>query len=52
MVELLSEVGLTEVQITARFDRFRGTSKEGVAADLGVHGVNVFARSAGIRTTL
>ena len=50
MIGLLTDVGLTEVRITDRFDCFRGTSKEEVAAELGVHGVNVFARTPAIRT--
>jgi len=37
-------MGLKEVQITARFDSFRATSKERTAIKYGVHGVNVFAR--------
>lgn len=44
MVTLLKEAGLTDIRITQRFDCFRGTSKEARARELGVHGVNVFAR--------
>ena len=40
----LSQTGLDEVRITARFDCFRTTSKEKTARKYGVHGVNVFAR--------
>jgi hypothetical protein len=39
----LSQIGLEEVRITARFDCFRATSKEKTARKYGVHGVNVFA---------
>ncbi len=46
-MRLLIEVGLEDIQIAARFDCFRGTSKEDVAAEFGVRGVNVFARRAG-----
>jgi hypothetical protein len=42
----LSQTGLDEVQITARFDCFRATSKEKTARKYGVHGVNVFACKA------
>jgi len=40
----LTQIGFEEVNITARFDCFRGTSKERTARKYGVHGVNVFAR--------
>ena len=43
MIRLLTEVGLTGVQITARFDCFRGTSKEDLAEEFQVRGVNLFA---------
>jgi hypothetical protein len=42
----LSQTGLEEVEITARFDCFRATSKEKTARKYGVHGVNVFARKS------
>jgi hypothetical protein len=35
---------LEDVRIAARFDCFRGTTKEKTARKYGVHGVNVFAR--------
>lgn len=34
-----------------RFDCFQGTSKEGVAQELTVHGVNLFARRLGSTDT-
>jgi arsenite methyltransferase len=40
----LTSYGLAEGSIVARFDCFRGTSKEKTARQFGVHGVNVFAR--------
>jgi len=43
MVHLFHEVGLTDVRIVDRFDCFRGTSKEDVAAEFAVRGVNLFA---------
>jgi len=36
--------GFTEARITAQFDCFAGTTKEGTARKYGVKGVNVFAR--------
>lgn len=47
MSELFQEVGLANVQITERFDCFRGTSKEEVAREFTVRGVNLFARKPG-----
>ncbi len=44
MVKLFREVGLVDVRITERFDCFRGTSKEDVALEFGVRGINLFAR--------
>ena len=44
MVILFQEVGLVDVRITERFDCFKGTSKEDVATEFGVRGVNLFAR--------
>lgn len=44
MTTLLTDVGLIDVQITARFECFQGTSKADVAEEFAVHGVNVFAR--------
>lgn len=44
MITLLTEVGFTEVRITDRFDCFRDTSKEDVAIEFTVRGVNLFAR--------
>lgn len=40
---LLGTIGFARVQLTERFDCFRGTSKEGVARKYGVVGVNVQA---------
>ena len=45
MIELFQAVGLTGVRITERFDCFRGTSKEDVAREFTVRGVNLFART-------
>ena len=45
MIGLLTEVGLTDVRITDRFDCFRGTSKEDVATEFTVRGVYLFAQS-------
>ncbi|HLJ55312.1 MAG TPA: hypothetical protein VKT77_09740 [Chthonomonadaceae bacterium] len=44
MIRLFEQVGLTDVRIVDRFDCFRETSKEAVATELTVHGVNLFAR--------
>jgi hypothetical protein len=44
MIALLTRVGLTEAHITARFDCFRGTSKESDARQFSAYGVNLFAR--------
>jgi hypothetical protein len=44
LVRYLTQIGLEDVRITARFDCFRATSKEETARKYGVHGVNVFAR--------
>lgn len=41
---LLGHLGFEEVVVKERFDCFRGTSKERVAAKHGVAGVNVYAR--------
>ena len=41
MVEALSSCGLSDVRITARFDCFRGTTKERTAVKYGVLGANV-----------
>jgi hypothetical protein len=40
-------VGFADVSLRERFDAFRGTSKERVAAKYGVMGVNVFALKKG-----
>jgi len=40
----LRELGFEEVRVKARFDCFRGTTKERTARRYGVHGANVFAR--------
>jgi hypothetical protein len=40
----LGQIGFCHVVMKERFDCFRGTSKEGVAAKYGVVGVNVYAR--------
>jgi hypothetical protein len=37
-------VGFVDVRVVARFDCFRGTSKERTARKYGVRGANVFAR--------
>ena len=47
MTPRLETVGLTEVRITHRFDCFQGTSKEDVAQEFTVRGVNLFARQRG-----
>ena len=44
MIQLFQEVGLTDVRIVDRFDCFRETSKEDVAVEFTVRGVNLFAR--------
>ena len=44
MVELLGQVGLSDVKIVNRFDCFRGTSKERIAQKYGVRGATVSAR--------
>ena len=41
---LLGHLGFDDVVVKERFDCFRGTSKERVAAKYGVVGVNVSAR--------
>jgi hypothetical protein len=43
-VTLLADIGFCDVAMRDRFDCFRGTSKERVAAKYGVVGVNVYAR--------
>jgi len=43
-VAFLTELGFEDVRVTARFDCFRGTTKENTARRYGVHGANVFAR--------
>lgn len=45
-MQVLGQVGLREVQVTKRFDCFKGTSKEATARKYGVRGVNVFGRKA------
>ncbi len=44
MIGLLTEIGFIEVRITDRFDCFCDTSKEEVAMEFTVWGVNLFAR--------
>jgi arsenite methyltransferase len=45
LVELLSAVGLTEVEVTERFACFSGTSaEEKLGANLWIGGANVRAR--------
>jgi len=44
MIQLWQHFGFEDVRITDRFDCFAGTSKEDVAREFGVHGINVFAR--------
>lgn len=41
---MLGELGFDDVAVVARFDCFRGTSKERIAARYGVRGVNLLAR--------
>ena len=43
-MSFLMALGFDDVRVTARFDCFRGTTKENTARKYGVHGVNVFAR--------
>ena len=43
---MLEQVGFFAVEVTARFECFRGTSKERVARKYGVRGVNLLARKA------
>ncbi len=43
LAEVLGTVGFTEVQVTATFDPFSGSSKEKTARHFGVRGVNVSA---------
>ena len=45
MVRLYQEDGLTDIRITQRFDCFQGTSKEDVAQEFTVCGINLFART-------
>lgn len=42
-MQLLQEVGLRNVRIVQRFDCFRGTSKEDVAEEFSVRGLNLIA---------
>ena len=42
----LGTFGLCDVEVTKRFDCFRGTSKQNVARTFGVHGVNALARKS------
>jgi SAM-dependent methyltransferase len=44
LVTVLIGAGLEEAQVVQHFDCFSATSKEKVALEFGVHGVNVFAR--------
>ncbi len=41
---MLSQLGFQDVAVVARFDCFRGTSKERIAQKYGVRGVNLLAR--------
>ncbi len=43
LVSLLGQVGFLDVRTLARFDCFRGTSKQKVAVKFGVRGANVLA---------
>ena len=43
-MKLLERLGFEAVGVVARFDSFRGTSKENIARKFGVRGANVFAR--------
>ncbi|MBI3072586.1 MAG: hypothetical protein HYY84_10770 [Deltaproteobacteria bacterium] len=45
MAPALTTAGFSEIRVTARFDTFRGTSKEKTARKFGVEGINVFARA-------
>lgn len=44
LVTILTRAGLESAQVVQHFDCFSATSKEKVALEFGVHGVNVFAR--------
>lgn len=44
LLALLGQIGFGDVVMKERFDCFRGTSKERVAAKYGVVGVNVYTR--------
>ena len=45
-MEILSGIGFQDVELRARFDPFRATTKEPVARKFGVIGVNVYARKS------
>ena len=44
MIELLGRIGFQNLELRERFDPFRGTSKEKIARQFGVMGVNVYAQ--------
>jgi len=44
LIDVLGSIGFVDVAVRERFDPFRGTSKECVARELGVAGVNVFGK--------
>lgn len=44
MIALLTAVGFIEVRVANRFDCFRDTSKEDIALEFTVRGVNLFAQ--------
>ncbi|MBI3895778.1 MAG: hypothetical protein HY313_07580 [Acidobacteria bacterium] len=43
-MEVLSQLGFSDVRVTHRFDCFRATTKEQTARKFGVRGANVFGR--------
>ena len=43
-MQLLGRLGFETVAVVARFDCFRGTSKENIARKFGVRGANIYAR--------
>ena len=51
LIDLLEQIGFEGVEVTHRYDTFRGTSKERTARKFGVTGVNVFARKPDRRGT-
>ena len=47
MIEVLSRIGFRGVAVREQFDPFRGTTKENVARQFGVVGINVFSEKRG-----